>query len=81
MRVEKDYGYIPDLQRAIHRSRITSGRGMPRVRSQRPEDPRQYGLLCGVSPLSTEELLQTQVSRGQGIFQLASFFFLLMNLF
>lgn len=75
MRVEKDYGYIPDLQRAILRSRITSGRGMSRVRSQRPEDPRQYGLLCGVSPLSTEELWTRYLS--VGVF----FFFFSMNLF
>ncbi|XP_037634268.1 uncharacterized protein si:ch211-40k21.5 [Sebastes umbrosus] len=66
MKVDKDYGYIPDLQRAILRSRTTADRGMPRVRRQRPDDPRQYGLLCGIPPPTTEELLHTQVSRRQG---------------
>ena len=67
MNVEKDYSYIPDLQRAILQSRTTAGRGMPRVRSQRPDDPRQYGGLCGISLPTTEALPQTQVSRGEGI--------------
>ncbi|XP_074476528.1 uncharacterized protein LOC141758774 isoform X2 [Sebastes fasciatus] len=66
MKVDKDYGYIPDLQRAILRSRTTADRGMTRVRRQRPDDPRQYGVLCGIPPPTTEELLHTQVSRRQG---------------
>lgn len=66
MKVDKDYGYIPDLQKAILHSRISSQGGMPRRRSQRPDDPRQYGVLCGIPPPTTEELLQTQVSRRKG---------------
>ncbi|KAK0142690.1 hypothetical protein N1851_019380 [Merluccius polli] len=60
-----DYAYIPDLQKAILRSRTTAHKGMPRQRTLRPDDPRQLGVLCGVPPPSTEELLKTHISRGQ----------------
>ncbi|KAK0151929.1 hypothetical protein N1851_006699 [Merluccius polli] len=65
MKVDKDYAYIPDLQKAILRSRTTAHKGMPRQRTLRPDDPRQLGVLCGVPPPSTEELLKTHISRGQ----------------
>ncbi|KAF1384370.1 hypothetical protein PFLUV_G00117630 [Perca fluviatilis] len=44
LKTEKTYGYIPDLQARILLKRLT-GRGMPRLRSLRPDDPRRFGLL------------------------------------
>ncbi|XP_077104644.1 uncharacterized protein LOC143757427 [Siphateles boraxobius] len=63
---EKEYHYIPEIQRSIVRKRVSSGRGLPRLSKMRPNDPRQHGLLSGVPAPTTQELLATQVSRGQG---------------
>ncbi|KAJ8334730.1 hypothetical protein SKAU_G00403690 [Synaphobranchus kaupii] len=65
VKVVKDCRYITDLQTAILRQRLTS-KGMPRTRTTRPDDPRQHGVLSGVPAPTTEELLQTQVSRRLG---------------
>ncbi|XP_049428865.1 uncharacterized protein LOC125886583 [Epinephelus fuscoguttatus] len=61
----KSYSYIPDLQRAITRRRLMSGKGVPRKRTSREEDTGRFGLLPPVEPPTTEELLQSQVSRGK----------------
>lgn len=63
---DKDYSYIPDLQSAVVRKRVSSGHGLPRVSKKRPDDPRQHGVLSGVPAPSTQELLEKQVSRGLG---------------
>lgn len=66
MKTAKSYAYIPDLQTMFVRSRLEAGSGMPRGRSLRPDDPRRLGLLPPVPPQPMEELVRTQVSRGQG---------------
>lgn len=63
---DKDYGYIPDVQRAIIRKRVSAGHGLPRVSKKRPDDPRQHGVLSGIPAPSIQELLETQVRRGLG---------------
>ncbi|KAL1005547.1 hypothetical protein UPYG_G00060520 [Umbra pygmaea] len=63
---EKTYHYIRDLQSAILETRLQSDKGMPRTRKQRTDDPRRLGPLSGVPPPTTQELLQTQISRGSG---------------
>ncbi|XP_073341823.1 uncharacterized protein [Pagrus major] len=65
-KVEKDYSYIPDLQSAILRCRLSATGGLPRTARKRPDDPRQHGVLSGVPAPSMQELLQTQLSRGLG---------------
>lgn len=67
-KVEKDYSYIPDLQSAILRCRLSATGGLPRTARKRPDDPRQHGVLSGVPAPSMQELLQTQLSRGLGEF-------------
>ena len=67
MKVSKDYSYISALQTDILTSRLSADRGMPRTTTRRPNDARKYGVLCGVPPPSTQELLDTQVSRGLGM--------------
>jgi len=66
MKTEKTYRYISELQGRIVNNRITSGVGMPRRRSLRPDDPRQLGLVPPVPAPATSELLQRQVRRGLG---------------
>lgn len=63
---EKTYDYIPDLQRKILERRLSSGTGLKRTTSHRPEDPRRLGNLTDVPPPSIQQLVQTQVSRGRG---------------
>ncbi|XP_028298168.1 uncharacterized protein LOC114460470 [Gouania willdenowi] len=63
---DKDYGYIPDLQSAILRKRLSAVGGLPRTITRRPDDPRQYGVLSGVPAPATQDLLQMQLSRGRG---------------
>lgn len=70
LKVEKDYSYIVDLQSAILRCRLSATKGLPRTAKKRPDDPRQHGVLSGVPAPSTQELLQTQLSRGQGEFNI-----------
>ncbi|XP_028298406.1 uncharacterized protein LOC114460682 [Gouania willdenowi] len=55
---DKDYGYIPDLQSAILRKRLSAVGGLPRTITRRPDDPRQYGVLSGVPAPATQDLLQ-----------------------
>ncbi|KAL0973543.1 hypothetical protein UPYG_G00205820 [Umbra pygmaea] len=62
---EKTYDYIPDLQRKILEKRLSSGTGLKRTASHRPEDPQRLGNLPDVPPPSIQELVQTQVSRGR----------------
>ncbi|KAL7377214.1 hypothetical protein ABVT39_024048 [Epinephelus coioides] len=65
VKVAKDYGYIPELQRCILRKRMDGG-ALPRKAKHRPGDPRHLGNLAGVvSPPPTAELVQTQIRRGQ----------------
>ncbi|KAL0964117.1 hypothetical protein UPYG_G00319080 [Umbra pygmaea] len=64
LKSEKNYGYISELQRRIVKNRLTSGVGMPRRRSLRPDDPRQLGLVPPVPAPATSDLLQRQVRRG-----------------
>lgn len=64
LKENKDYGYIPELQKAILSKRLQSGMGLPRRRSLRPGDPRHLGLLAASQPLPTHELVKTKVSRG-----------------
>ncbi|XP_026111454.1 uncharacterized protein LOC113087935 isoform X2 [Carassius auratus] len=59
----KTYGYIPELQAMILQKRL-AGKGMPRRRTLRPDDPRRYGPLPPVPAPTIEELLHTQVRRG-----------------
>ncbi|KAK0156439.1 hypothetical protein N1851_000275 [Merluccius polli] len=65
VKTSKTYGYIPELQSFILRKRL-AGKGMPRQRTVRPDDPRRYGLLPSVPAPTIEELLHTQVRRGLG---------------
>ena len=68
-KVKKSYEYIKDLQCAILRCKLdqlAAGRGMPRKRAMRPDDPRRLGTLSGVPAPSTEQILETQRSRGRG---------------
>ncbi|KAK7149285.1 hypothetical protein R3I94_008802 [Phoxinus phoxinus] len=62
---QKDYSNIPQLQTKILQSRLNSAGGLPRRRSLRPDDPRAFGLLPGIVPPPTTELVQIQVCRGQ----------------
>ncbi|XP_059917444.1 uncharacterized protein LOC132464840 [Gadus macrocephalus] len=66
VKVEKDYGYMADLQSAILEARLTSDKGLPKTRKKRPNDPRQYGVLASIPPPTTQDLLQTQFHRGVG---------------
>lgn len=68
VKVEKDYTYIVDLQSAILRRRLSTTGGVPRAARKRPDDPRQLGVLSGVPAPSTQELVQSQLSRGLGEF-------------
>ncbi|XP_065109929.1 uncharacterized protein [Paramisgurnus dabryanus] len=63
VKVSKTYGYIPELQARILQKRLV-GKGMPRRRTLRPDDPRRYGPLPPVPAPAIEELLHTQVRRG-----------------
>ncbi|KAK0147922.1 hypothetical protein N1851_012382 [Merluccius polli] len=65
VKTSKTYGYIPELQSFILRKRL-AGKGMPRQRTVRPDDPRRYGLLPSVLAPTIKELLHTQVRRGLG---------------
>ena len=62
----KDYKYIADLQRAVVTKQLSSGRGLSRQTTKRPDDPRRHGVLSGVPAPTIQELLETQVSRGDG---------------
>ncbi|XP_026133574.1 uncharacterized protein LOC113112325 isoform X2 [Carassius auratus] len=62
-KTSKMYGYIPELQAMILQKRL-AGKGMPRRRTLRPDDPRRYGPLPPVPAPTIEELLHTQVRRG-----------------
>lgn len=64
---EKSYDYIPELQGKIIERRVTSGVGMPRTRTLRPDDPRRLGVVPPVPPPTMSELMRTQVSRGLGM--------------
>lgn len=64
-KTSKTYGYIPELQTKILQKRL-AGKGTPRRRSLRPDDPRKYGPLPPVPAPTKEELLRTQVRRGLG---------------
>ena len=64
-KASKTYGYIPELQAMILQKRL-AGKGMPRRRTLRPDDPRRYGPLPPVPAPTIEELLHTQVRRGLG---------------
>ncbi|KAG5277666.1 hypothetical protein AALO_G00090020 [Alosa alosa] len=63
LKASKTYGYIPELQAMILQKRL-AGKGMPRRRTLRPDDPRRYGLLPPVPAPTIQELLHTQVRRG-----------------
>ncbi|CAL8404979.1 unnamed protein product [Boreogadus saida] len=65
LKQEKDYSYIKDLQSEILQKKLSGG-GVPRRRTLRPTDPRQYGVLPGIPAPTTQELLQTQLSKGLG---------------
>ncbi|KAK7155158.1 hypothetical protein R3I93_009950 [Phoxinus phoxinus] len=67
LKSEKTYKYISELQAKILNQRLTSGVGMPRRRSLRPNDPRTRGVVPPVPPPPISELMQTQVSRGLGM--------------
>ena len=67
-KVKKEYAYIPDLQKAVVRARLRSKKGLPRRRKDRPEDPRRLGLLPPIPPPSVQELVETQLKRGQVVF-------------
>ncbi|CAL8254144.1 unnamed protein product [Boreogadus saida] len=54
VKVEKDYGYMADLQSAILEARLTSDKGLPKTRKKRPNDPRQYGVLASIPPPTTQ---------------------------
>ncbi|XP_030268504.1 uncharacterized protein LOC115579134 [Sparus aurata] len=66
LKCEKSYCYISELQARILNRRVTSGVGMPRKRTLRPDDPRQLGVVAPIPPPPTSELVRTQVSRGLG---------------
>ena len=74
VKASKTYGYIPELQTMILRKRL-AGKGMPRQRTLRPNDPRRYGLLPPVPAPTIEELLHTQVRRGLGKYNASLFIF------
>ncbi|XP_030262348.1 uncharacterized protein LOC115574863 [Sparus aurata] len=63
VKAAKTYAYIPELQARILQKRL-AGKGMPRKRSLRPDDPRRLGLLPPVPAPTVTELLHTQVRRG-----------------
>uniref|UniRef100_A0A671USX1 Uncharacterized LOC115574863 n=1 Tax=Sparus aurata TaxID=8175 RepID=A0A671USX1_SPAAU len=65
VKAAKTYAYIPELQARILQKRL-AGKGMPRKRSLRPDDPRRLGLLPPVPAPTVTELLHTQVRRGLG---------------
>ncbi|XP_037635921.1 uncharacterized protein LOC119494253 [Sebastes umbrosus] len=65
VKVAKDYSYIPQLQQNILGKRLKAVGGLPRRRSMRPDDPRTLGVLAGVVPPTTAELVQAQIRRGQ----------------
>ncbi|XP_016521480.1 uncharacterized protein LOC103130530 [Poecilia formosa] len=67
---EKDYRYIPQLQRAIVGKRVASGRGLPRLTAATQSDPRQYGVLFVAPASSTQQPLKSQASRGQNVPQI-----------
>ncbi|XP_044034394.1 uncharacterized protein LOC122867536 isoform X2 [Siniperca chuatsi] len=48
LKSEKTYGYISELQARIVKRSITSGVGMPRRRTLRPDDPREFGLVPSI---------------------------------
>jgi len=66
----KSYSYIGELQTLVVRCRLESDSGIPRKRTQRPDDPRRLGLLPPVPPPPTAELVQRQVRRGVGMLKL-----------
>uniref|UniRef100_UPI0037E704BE uncharacterized protein n=1 Tax=Semicossyphus pulcher TaxID=241346 RepID=UPI0037E704BE len=66
LKVEKDYSYIVDLESAILRRRLSVTGGLPRTARKRPDNTLQHGVLSGVPAPSTQELLQSQLSRGLG---------------
>ncbi|KAL0964150.1 hypothetical protein UPYG_G00319810 [Umbra pygmaea] len=65
---EKTYHYIRDLQSAILETRLQSDKGMPRTRKQRTDDPKATWSPVRCPTPTTQELLQTQISRGSGVY-------------
>lgn len=65
VKAAKTYAYIPELHARILQKRV-AGKGMPRKRSLRPDDPRRLGLLPPVPAPTVTELLHTQVRKGLG---------------
>ncbi|XP_076150069.1 uncharacterized protein LOC143133954 [Alosa pseudoharengus] len=61
LKSEKTYEYISELQGKIINKRLTSGVGMPRRRSLRPNDPRRLGVVPPIPPPPISELMRTQV--------------------
>ncbi|XP_073711935.1 uncharacterized protein [Misgurnus anguillicaudatus] len=66
LKEEKNYSYIADLQGAILMKRLSGSERVQQRRPPKPGDPRLLGVLSGVPAPSTQELLQTQMSRGTG---------------
>lgn len=64
LKTPKTYGYIRELQTKIVAKRLSSGKGMPARRSQRPDDPRRLGPLPPIPPPPAAELAKTQLRRG-----------------
>ncbi|KAL7370485.1 hypothetical protein ABVT39_002010 [Epinephelus coioides] len=66
VKVQKDYSYIPELQQALLGKRVHSRKGLPKRRPpHRDTDARRHGLLTDKPPPPTEELVRTQIPRGQ----------------
>ncbi|KAL7407523.1 hypothetical protein ABVT39_009743 [Epinephelus coioides] len=63
VKTPKTYSYIPELQRRIFTQRLTSGKGLPKTRSLRPDDPRTLGLLAEVPPPSTAEIVHARSNK------------------
>lgn len=64
LKTNKDYMYIPELQRSIVRKRIDSATGLSKRRPLKADDPRALGNLPDVPPPPTAELVQAQLHRG-----------------
>lgn len=67
VKTPKTYSYIPELQRSILTQRLTSGKGLPKTRPLRPDDPRTLGLLAEVPPPSTAEIVHARIQRGENV--------------
>ncbi|XP_034552468.1 uncharacterized protein LOC117821977 isoform X2 [Notolabrus celidotus] len=67
LKVQKDYSYIPQLQKEILGRRLNSGKGLPKTRPMRPDDPRRLGHVAGIPPPPTAELLQARITQGDNL--------------